>query len=849
MIHDDYVALNQTLLSHFHDYVPHWLPAGKIINGEYTCGDLTGKQGTSLQVSTETGKWQDHARPGDSGIDLISLYAAVYAVSNSTAFRELSEKIARSLPAPAPPPPPPKPGPPPTPPPKGTPFPELSNTQAGKLQQAWTYRTVKGDRLFIIARYKTEEGAKTFLPWSYADGGWTARAYPAPRPIYNLHLLARHPNRPVVIVEGEKAADAAQAIMGEHYTATTWAGGSSAYATADWTPLKGRTILLWPDADSKTCQTPRDAAKYKVKEGERIPYPFQPGPKAMDGLSHLLNKLTPGNIKLLDVSDLSDGWDAADFEGEFDQLVEWARPRAKVYSAGDVVRKAITQAAVEMLAPPKKKQQGTPESTMSKQQLRGIAGLPPEPTPITITHAEPPAHVTEPLAPEPGSAAAIQEAAGVSMSAKTGPHPTASNVRKMLNHTPNFKGRVWYDSFTARYKTNINWTGGGTTPVREWSDSDDRFLTAFFQEKLGFTTVPEHIIRAGLLTYADQHVKNEAREYFGSLTWDQKPRCENFLATAFGADDTEYTRAASKNWWVSMAARVLNPGCKNDCMIILEGFQGTGKSTALDILAGGWFGENNERLGSKDFAISLQGKLIVEFAELDYFSTSDIDTLKRVVSSRIDRFRPPYAKTEKDFPRQCVFVGTTNKKEYLQDETGARRFWPVHTTEANLKYIKENRDQLFAEAATLHASGTTWWEMPTSATTAQEARRVHSENEGAMLEWALVQEEFTMQECAFGALKIDIDKFYADTRIQKIMQKIFRAKKFHCRKKNSKTYWRHPDRPDPYPILPARGMYKADAPTVTPVDPREAVRSVFGKGTEDMIREPELELSPEDIPF
>ena len=124
-------------------------------------------------------------------------------------------------------------------------------------------------------------------------------------------------------------------------------------------------------------------------------------------------------------------------------------------------------------------------------------------------------------------------------------------------------------------------------------------------------------------------------------------------------------------------ARIFSPGAKADSCLILEGEQGTKKSTALKTLVQPWFTDEIAELGSKDAALQTRGVWIIEIAELDSMNRSEAGKIKEFMSRTTDRFRPPYGRRLIESPRQCIFAGSVNHTNYLRDETGARRFWPV----------------------------------------------------------------------------------------------------------------------------------------------------------------------------
>ena len=160
---------------------------------------------------------------------------------------------------------------------------------------------------------------------------------------------------------------------------------------------------------------------------------------------------------------------------------------------------------------------------------------------------------------------------------------------------------------------------------------------------------------------------------------------------------------------VSAVARIMDPGCKVDHVPILERQQGIGKSTSLLILTGeAWFSDSLPDVGTKDAMDHLRGKWIVEIAELDAMSRAEDTALKAFITRQVDKFRPAYGRREIEWPRQSVFVGTTNRSVYLKDETGGRRYWPVRCTSINLAALERDRDQIWAEAVHLYRQGHRW---------------------------------------------------------------------------------------------------------------------------------------------
>ena len=225
---------------------------------------------------------------------------------------------------------------------------------------------------------------------------------------------------------------------------------------------------------------------------------------------------------------------------------------------------------------------------------------------------------------------------------------------------------------------------------------------------------------------AHDHEFHPIRDYLAGRKWDGQQRVGRWLSTYMGADDLPYTRAVGQAFLVSAVARVLQPGCKSDQLIVLEGGQGIGKSTSLRIFGGPWFSDELADVGSKDAAMQVRSAWILEMSELDALGRREVATVKAFLSRSTDRFRPPYGRRVVEVPRQSVFAGTTNSDSYLRDETGGRRFWPVGVRRADTEGLERDRDQLWAEAVALYRAGERWWledeSLIKDATHEQEAR-------------------------------------------------------------------------------------------------------------------------------
>lgn len=702
----DFKGLAAELKARAWELLFEWLPGGKIKGREYETSDLNGGPGDSLKVNLDTGLWADFATD-EKGGDLISLYAAVKKLSQIEAARELSRdfgiesngEIPKEL-SPVPEPAPPLPDPSEKPP-------DMIHPLHGKPVSSWTYRTETGDALWYMARYETLDG-KVFSPWTWDGEKWVMKALPPPRSLYGIEFLNQLPNHPVLLVEGEKACDAARKLLGDFYAVVTWPGGANAVKKADFKPLYGKNILLWPDRDKA-------------------------GKNAMKAVAALL-KPHAETIKTIDPGVEDDGWDAAD---AFDtgwtdtETIRWAKSRV------------IESGAVEIRA-------GI-ESGKQKALIEARFPMP-----------EPDADRVE------ASFIEISQRFGLQTTSKGQPVINLQNMVRVLERIPGFAKLVWFDEF--HNKVFTNWR---SKDPREWSDIDDLILTNEVQKRLGIQRVGDDTISKAVQVYAHGEIRNEPRDWMGTLKWDEKARIDTFFADSYGALLTEYARAASKNWWLSMVARIFSPGCKVDNMLVLEGPQGTLKSTSLGVIGGKWYTDISESPLSKDFFLVLQGKMLVEVGDLDSFRRVEETLIKRLLTCRVDRFRVPYGRLAQDYPRRCVFVGTTNEDAYLKDQTGGRRFWPIRTGKINLVYIKDAREQLFAEAVSRYRAGELWYQMPYEETiNEQEARRQTDEWESVIGQYLAIKQEVTVSDIALEA--IGIDKSKMDMAVQRRINTVLR---------------------------------------------------------------------------
>lgn len=365
------------------------------------------------------------------------------------------------------------------------------------------------------------------------------------------------------------------------------------------------------------------------------------------------------------------------------------------------------------------------------------------------------------------------------------PYMNTANVKKYLAHHPNDYGDVWLDQYRQQIRHGA-WNGYS----REWSDADDALLQIKLQTEAGLYVISKNAVRDAVIAHAHEHPVHPYREYRKSLAWDGVERLNEAFIKGWGCPDDEYHRALSRCFFIQQAMRILHPGCKADMMVMFEGKTGIGKTNALACV----FGEEHvasptAQFGTQKFYEEIQGKAVIEIADLHSFKGAALDAIKAGVTRTTDRFRPAYGRYAEDFPRHNVFVGTTESSDWNEDPNlTARRYPPAECSHIDFDYLRLNREQLLAEAWVKAERGDCYWDLPEKIASEKQRARVREDAiDEPVARYLLNCERTTVLEVARMALEIsDISKL--DVRMQARITQALRKAQW-VRKRTATDRW------------------------------------------------------------
>lgn len=488
---------------------------------------------------------------------------------------------------------------------------------------------------------------------------WSHGSMPAPRPLYRLASLAERPDADVLVVEGEKCADAAAALLAD-MAVVSWPGGGKATGKVDWTPLAGRRVTVWPDNDAAGVATAADISA-------RVP-----GCMVMDA---------PGPSK-------PDGWDVADAIStdwmDADDVRQFIRQQSKPAKEGkksacDAQPQAgarTTQAPATIAVDSDKYLHWQRKLIMKEDGSKIVPRLLSNFRVMLECH------------PDTRECFAWNDVTQGPFVMRALPWETVAAFKpRPLLESDNLNAAIWMERH-------------GLTP----RITDMRAIVRAVSGAAHFNPVRDYL--AGLQwdgcprliggAWEGDTVQPLAVEYFGA------------------PEDAIYSTFVWK-WHVAAVARALRPGCKMDTMLILESPEGKFKSTYFRRMAtiGGheYFLDNLGDITNKDSIMLQQGTWLAENSELTAFTHRDMASIKSWLSRTTDSYIPKYEGERRDIPRNFAVAGTHNPtgRGWLRDHTGGRRFWPVPVTRVDLDRAERDKDQIWAEACHLYNAGKKWW--------------------------------------------------------------------------------------------------------------------------------------------
>lgn len=308
---------------------------------------------------------------------------------------------------------------------------------------------------------------------------------------------------------------------------------------------------------------------------------------------------------------------------------------------------------------------------------------------------------------------------------------TISNFLLIIENEPLLKGKIAFNEFSNRAVVLGKLPWRSKDNKSDWNDTDDSGLRDFIEKYYGISSTAK--CSDALALSFEKHSFHPVRNYLNSLLWDGIERVNTLFIDYLGAENNSYVRTVTRKILVAAVARVFVPGIKFDNMPVLSGPQGLGKSTIIKKLGREWYSDSLTTVSGKEAYEQLQGVWILEMGEMMATKKADIEATKHFLSKAEDIYRVAYGKRTSRFPRQCVFIGTTNDREFLRDKTGNRRFWPIDVgvvkpSKSVFKDLTDYEiDQIWAEAVELFKAGEQLYLSSEEEKEAQKQQEAHSE--------------------------------------------------------------------------------------------------------------------------
>lgn len=325
------------------------------------------------------------------------------------------------------------------------------------------------------------------------------------------------------------------------------------------------------------------------------------------------------------------------------------------------------------------------------------------------------------------------------------PLPTAGNVELILSNGT-WRGVLGYDAFanTEVILSELPWRGRerDSRKYEPWLGADDKRLLHWFERIHGIAK--DRSIKNAFAEVVHSNKFHPIKQYIEAAAWDGAGRAERLFIDYLGADDTHYVRQVTRKMLLAAVTRLYRPGAKFDQVAVLVGPQGAGKSSLLAKLGREWFSDSLRTFDNKEAGEHLQNGWIFEIGELSAMNKSDFEDVKAFLSKTEDRYRVAYDRQVSEFPRKCIFFGTTNNRNFLKDPTGNRRFWPMEVNPASAALDQwehlsaEVVNQIWAEVLSWYRSGESLLLDKEAAETAKKQQAAHMESderEGIVQEW------------------------------------------------------------------------------------------------------------------